>query len=684
MNASTKKSAAERKRLLRLGGVAAIAALLLAMAGWWLFGSADTTSALASVPVQRGNLSVTVLEGGTIEALESQVIRSEVRGETKILFIVDEGYLVTQDDVEREMILVQLDDAGLQENLTQAEIEYQNATALLTDAREQYEIQIKQNESDITAAELDAKFAAMDFEKYLGAAQARALISRLGLDEIEATIRHQTQRLADEADEVLEQAMAVPEDKTPSVTPAFIEALAETLEGRGISIPRQRLQGMIYQSAPEVDGKRPITDALRNQLSEYGIDVAALLARVPREEGEAEVGIAEQVITEATLDDSTFDRAYMRAREGVDFTRYADPNQLEDGQGKQNLRKLMDELLLAEEELGLARVRLDGTRRLAEQDFVIQSELENDEMRVRRSEISVQAAETALDLYVRYEFPKSAEQLLSNYEEALRRLERVQKQAVSRLAQATSKLRSSEAQYQLRLDRRDELIAQIERCIIRAERTGLVVYGGAEDRNRDIQIEEGASLRERQVIITIPDMTRMGLNVKIHESAVNRVRAGMPVTVRVDSFPDQALRGVVRRVAVLPDSQNRWLNPDLKVFTTIIAIEGQHEWLKPGTSAAGEILVEEINDTTFIPIQAVKRHGDSPVVYVATAGGERRSIQTGSYNNDFIQVTEGLAEGERVYLRVPPQFRHDTIEPTGPAPGVVTDEEPRQELAQTS
>lgn len=682
-SSNTKPQGRNQKRMRAgLGIGAAVAAV--AVLGWWMLGGGDGSAALASVPVQRGALSITVLEGGTIEALESQVIRSEVRGETRILYIVDEGYLVTAEDVASEKILVQLDDSNLQENLTAAEIEYQNAAALLTDAREQYGIQVKQNESDITAAELEVKFASMDFERYLGAAQARDLIRSLGLDDIQQRILTQAERLSEEADELLDEPMAdARASNEPEVTPEFITALAETLEGRGISIPRNRIQAMIHQAAPEVDGRRPITDALRAQLSEYGIDVAALLANLPRPEP-TEPGPVETAVSGEVASSSTFDREYTLRRERIDFNRYADAELLEDGQGKQNLRKLMDEMLLAEEELGLAQVRLEGTRRLAEQDFVIQSELENDEMRVRRSEIGLQAAGTALDLYVRYEFPKQAEKLLSDYEEALRRLERVQRQAVSRLAQATSKLRSAEAQYRLRTDRRDELIEQIERCIIRAERVGLVVYGGSEDRNRDIQIEEGASVRERQVIITIPDMTRMGVNVKIHETAVNRVRAGMPVTVRVDSFRDQVLRGSVRRVAVLPDSQNRWLNPDLKVFTTIISIDGQYDWLKPGMSASTEILVEELDDATFIPIQAVKRHGDIPVVYVAGGPGERRRIETGSYNNDFIQITQGLSEGERVFLRVPPQFRYDSLEGDDLFIDGIADEEPLQELAQSS
>jgi hypothetical protein len=53
--------------------------------------------------VRRGNLDISVIEGGTVEALESQEIRCEVatgyQG-TKILKIVEEGYFVTEDDVK--------------------------------------------------------------------------------------------------------------------------------------------------------------------------------------------------------------------------------------------------------------------------------------------------------------------------------------------------------------------------------------------------------------------------------------------------------------------------------------------------------------------------------------------------------------------------------------------------------
>jgi len=53
---------------------------------------------------------------------------------------------------------------------------------------------------------------------------------------------------------------------------------------------------------------------------------------------------------------------------------------------------------------------------------------------------------------------------------------------------------------------------------------------------------------------------------------------------------------------VLPDSQNRWLNPDLKVYLTTITIDGTHDWVKPGMSAKVEILVDRLADVVYVPV----------------------------------------------------------------------------------
>src|SRR6476659_1790622 len=64
----------------------------------------------ATFTAKRGPLDITVLEGGSLQALESQEIKCEVRvgyQGTKILRIVDEGYFVTEDDVRTNKTLVE-------------------------------------------------------------------------------------------------------------------------------------------------------------------------------------------------------------------------------------------------------------------------------------------------------------------------------------------------------------------------------------------------------------------------------------------------------------------------------------------------------------------------------------------------------------------------------------------------
>ena len=128
----------------------------------------------------------------------------------------------------------------------------------------------------------------------------------------------------------------------------------------------------------------------------------------------------------------------------------------------------------------------------------------------------------------------------------------------------------------------------------------------------------------------------------------------MKARITVDAFPDETLTGEITKVGVLPDSQNRWMSPDLKVYLTTITIDGTHDWVKPGMSAKVEIMVNKLDDVVYIPLQAVSPDNGKQICYVA--GGfkpERREVEVGEFTDEFIQVKSGLKEGERVLLRLP-------------------------------
>jgi len=178
--------------------------------------------------------------------------------------------------------------------------------------------------------------------------------------------------------------------------------------------------------------------------------------------------------------------------------------------------------------------------------------------------------------------------------------------------------------------------------------TNRTYYSGQE------QIREGATVRERQSIITIPDMLKMSVKVKIHETYIKKIAKGQRARITVDAFPDKVLEGEVIKVGVLPDSQNRWMNPDLKVYLTTIAIQGVQDWLKPGMSAKVEVVVKQLPEVVYVPMQAVTTTEGKRYCYVANgADQERREVEVGDFNDEFIEIKSGIKEGEKVCLKAP-------------------------------
>jgi HlyD family secretion protein len=597
-----------------------VAGVILFIGVIWMFSGGDNTAANSpTFAARRGPLDVTVLEGGSLQALESQELKCEVRvgyQGVKILRIVEEGYFVTDEDVRNRKILVELDSSEIQKQIVQQEIQYQSALASLTDAEQNYEIQLGQNQSDIKAAEQKTRFARLDFDKFLSDSVTRLIVEEVGLEALlEAATTNNIQQTS-HAEELANAAAQTA--SVPSIPPRSSEGSA-VVDAATINIVLSREGAAIPGDA---------RDALPNGAPPAGI-----------------AGMPETAeFTMPTIK--------------IDFTKYANIEALGDGEAKQKLRKLEDDLQVAEKELGQATTALEGTRRLFSKGYVPKTEITRDEISFESARLKVQTAETARGLYLKYEFPRSAEEWLSKYAESVRELDKARRVAISKLAQAKARLNSARGQYQVQLRQRNDLNDQLEKCTMPALKSGLVVYGGARDDGiyygGQEPIREGASVRERQAIITIPDLKRMAVNVKIHESYIKKIQKGQKAKITVDAFPDKQLVGEITKVGVLPDSQNRWMNPDMKVYNTTITIDGSHDWVKPGMSTKVEIMITHLDDVVYVPVQSVVPGDGKQYCYVTDGfGHERREVETGEFSDSFIEIKKGLREGERVMLRPP-------------------------------
>ncbi len=328
------------------------------------------------------------------------------------------------------------------------------------------------------------------------------------------------------------------------------------------------------------------------------------------------------------------------------------------GKALQELRTRENDIDAAEERKLQAEDTLHWTRELYEQDYVTRNELQRDVLSASSALRQLERTDTDLHLYRRYEFLKEVERLRSDYEEAQRELARIKAKNVAELARREAQLKSNEATYNRRVEQLQKVQDQIAKCRIVATQPGLVVYAGSDRPWRsENRVEEGAQVFERQEIIRIPNTTSMIARTNIHESFIARIRAGQRATITIDALPDDTFQGKVLKVALLPETQSRWLNPNLKVYSTEISIEGANGVLKPGMSAQVRILTDLLKGVLMVPIQAVSRRGDKSYCFVmASSEPQLREITTGDYNDKFMEVEAGLEEGQQVVLNAAELF----------------------------
>lgn len=341
----------------------------------------------------------------------------------------------------------------------------------------------------------------------------------------------------------------------------------------------------------------------------------------------------------------------------INFTPFLEKTGSGDGEAQQKLRQLEDELLLRKSELAVAKQKVEASERLAAREFIPRTQLENDQVNFEKVSLSVKTAETQLSLFKTYEFSKMCAQLLSNYRESLTRLQRTVRANRSKMAQAETRFQTARRRYEMELAKKDDLDRQLKACLMRATQPGLVAYGNlnASSSTRYSEpIEEGATVRFRQTLLTIPDMSQMGVHVNIHESQVKKVRIGQPALIRVDAEPGKVLEGRVAELAMLPDSSSSRYTPNLKVYPATVHIIGTHPWMKPGMNAKVEIIVDQLADVVYVPVQSIEVQDDKHFCYVNDGSGlARRSVVTGLFNDEFIEVREGLQSGELVALALP-------------------------------
>jgi HlyD family secretion protein len=293
------------------------------------------------------------------------------------------------------------------------------------------------------------------------------------------------------------------------------------------------------------------------------------------------------------------------------------------------------EIKLAESDLARAADRVDWASRMFEKGYVSKAQKVSEELNFQKAKFTLEQSQSKKHVLENYTKAKTIKELKSEVEKAL------------------SDELAKKQTYQLERDKEAKLEKQIFNCKLFAPGDGIVVY--ANDPMRSFgsnapQIEEGATVRERQKIFSLPDIAKMQVNAKVHESQIDKITKDMKARIRVDAFADQELQGTVLDVAPLPDPTS-FFSSDIKVYTTHIRIDNPLPGLRPGMNAEVEILVDRKENVLSVPIQAILEYQGKDHIAVRTPNGyERKVVEVGVNNEKFVEVVKGLTAGAVVAL----------------------------------
>jgi HlyD family secretion protein len=358
----------------------------------------------------------------------------------------------------------------------------------------------------------------------------------------------------------------------------------------------------------------------------------------------------EQLAIQKSVVDSEVRAAVLK----VEFAK-TDLDRYLEGEALQNLRQAEIDITSIRENMLINRERAERSQALFQDGFETKRTVDSDNLSALQSELNLERATNNLWMLQKFDHPRQERQLKSALDEAEEELERVRMQGLRRLAQYEADVMTQRNTLNLNRSKLERDQRQLAASKIYAPQDGLVVYPVSGNRfSSESLIEPGATVRNRQELIKLPDIDEMKLTIRVHESQINMVRVGQPTFVVLDSMPDQRLQGVVSRVGLLPDASSRWANPNLKVYVTDILITSQLPDVKPGVSARAEIVVTNLQDVVTVPMQAVTTRSGQPVVYVAQGRASVPvPVDVGMYNTRFIQITSGVQEGDRVLLAPP-------------------------------
>lgn len=332
----------------------------------------------------------------------------------------------------------------------------------------------------------------------------------------------------------------------------------------------------------------------------------------------------------------------------IDLEAYEDPQ----GEYKKDVDKLRGAAELKKKALDDAEQDLQFSKKMVKDGLAPIDQVRVKEVAVKAAKFEHDGAMAELRVMEKFTHRKKKTELTAKAEDARRELDRTREAQKSAVEKAEGELKSATRTAEIEKAQLDRMKKQVERCTVKAPSGGIVIYYNRRFWDESARIKPGAQVYYQQPILTLPDLSKMRVRMKVHESVVKKVKPGLPARLTLDALGTRVLHGTVTKVATIAENMP-WRDSGVKQYDVQVSIDDlpTDAGLKPGMTAEVKIQVGSTSDGVMVPIQSVAEFDGKQVVYVVTGGQiVRKEVVSGESNDQLIQVKDGLAEGERVAL----------------------------------
>lgn len=222
-------------------------------------------------------------------------------------------------------------------------------------------------------------------------------------------------------------------------------------------------------------------------------------------------------------------------------------------------------------------------------------------------------------------------------------------------AKSKEDLDNAQYNYDTAQSKLEEAESNLSETVIVSPMDGVVIGEPVTDGTMAVQGNSNPT-----VIMRIADLSRKQIFAKVDETDIGSVRVGQKATFTVDAYNGKTFTATVSKISQT-DMDNSWnisnsssssssSSAAVIYYSVTLDVDDPEGLLMPSMTARVEIETANKDSALAVPLSALKTDKNGTYVIVIKDDGstENRYVETGIYGDEFVEIINGLAEGENV------------------------------------